>query len=143
MLRALAKGFNPETGELLNHTSLVHSPEVIRILFRLAEELQVHPERPKKGKLTPEERRQKNITEGKPANSYFPWTEEEKGLLTEGYSDGKTVVILSVEFERSLRGIAVQLEKMEWGCLPRCRRIVHEPLCRSIQIVCHCWRYRV
>lgn len=112
-LRALARGINPETGEFLNHTSLVHSPEAIRMLFALADEFYAEPERMKKAKLSPEERRQKNIAEGRPANFNFPWSEEDRKLLEEGYSSGKTIEALSVEFGRSLRGIAVQLEKME------------------------------
>ncbi|SQI47063.1 Uncharacterised protein [Serratia plymuthica] len=71
MLRALANGINPETGELLGTASMTGSPEAIRLLFALAEEFQVEPERQKKVKLSPEERQQKNIAEGRPAKSHF------------------------------------------------------------------------
>lgn len=37
MLRALANGINPETGELLGTASMTGSPEAIRLLFALAE----------------------------------------------------------------------------------------------------------
>lgn len=110
--RTLAKGINPETGELLNPASIVHTPEAIRLLFTLAEDFHAEPERVKKAKLSPEERRQKNIAEGRPANSHFPWADEERQRLEQGYAGGKTVEMLSTEFERSLRGIAVQLQKM-------------------------------
>jgi len=112
MLRALANGINPETGELLGTASMTGSPEAIRLLFALAEEFQVEPERQKKVKLSPEERQQKNIAEGRPAKSHFPWAEEEKQRLQEIYAEGGTLEALSSEFERTTWAIAVQLQKM-------------------------------
>ncbi|CAI1184966.1 Uncharacterised protein [Serratia quinivorans] len=112
LLRALANGVNPDTGELLKPASMASSPEAIRLLFALAEEFQSETERQKKTKLTPEERRQKNIFEGRPAKSYFPWDEEEKLRLQESHAAGMTLEIMSSEFERSTWGIAVQLQKM-------------------------------
>jgi hypothetical protein len=112
ILRALANGVNPDTGELLNRSSVAHAPEMIRMLFALAEEMQGSPETVRKTKLSVQERQQKNIAEGKPAKSYFPWNDDEKRQLEEEYSVGKTIEVLSIEFGRSERAVAIQLEKI-------------------------------
>lgn len=112
MLRALANGINPETGEILPSGSVANKPEAIRTLFTLAEELAAEPEKQKKSRLSPEERQQKNIAEGRPAKSHFPWTEEERHLLEESYGQNNSVEALSTQFERSTRAVAIQLEKM-------------------------------
>ncbi|MBB1202267.1 hypothetical protein EGM70_18480 [Enterobacteriaceae bacterium 89] len=111
-LKALANGINPETGECLSSCSVANKPEAIRLLFMLSQELAEEPEKQKKAKLTAEERQQKNLAEGRPAKSYFPWTEEERGLLEQCHSAGHSVEQLSVKFERSVRAVAIQLEKM-------------------------------
>ncbi|WP_425267209.1 hypothetical protein [Buttiauxella warmboldiae] len=112
ILRALANGVNPDTGELLSRSSVAQTPEMIRMLFTLAEELVDVSAKIKKTKLSLHERQQKNIAEGKPAKSYFPWSNEEKLQLAEGYTAGKTVEALSLELGRSGRAVAIQLEKL-------------------------------
>lgn len=39
MLKTLAKGINPETGEVLSPVSSANKPETIRLLFTSSEEL--------------------------------------------------------------------------------------------------------
>lgn len=112
LLRALANGVNPDTGELLRPASAACAPEAIRLLFALADEFDGESELQKKARLTPEEKRQKNLAEGRPANAYFPWPEEEKLRLRESHAAGATLEALSDEFERSTWSIAVQLQKM-------------------------------
>ncbi|MGQ5795405.1 hypothetical protein ACUNIY_23585 [Serratia sp. IR-2025] len=111
LLRALANGVNPDTGELLKPASAACAPEAIRLLFALANEFDGGSELQKKARLTPEDKRQKNLAEGQPAN-YFPWPEEEKLRLRESHAAGATLEALSDEFERSTWSIAVQLQKM-------------------------------
>ncbi len=114
LLRALANGVNPDTGELLSRASAAQAPEMIRMLFALAEEMMdtPEPEKVRKTKLSLHERQQKNIAEGKPAKSYFPWSEEEKRQLEDDYSVGKTIEALSIDFGRSGRAVAIQLERL-------------------------------
>lgn len=112
MLKALANGVNPDTGEFMASGSVTNQPEVIRMLFMLSDELAEGPEKQKKVRLTAEERQQKNIAEGRPAKSYFPWTDEERGLLEEHFRANDSVELLSIRFERSMRAVAIQLEKM-------------------------------
>lgn len=119
LLRALANGVNPDTGELLRPASAACAPEAIRLLFALADEFDGESELQKKARLTPEEKRQKNLAEGRPANAYFPWPEEEKLRLRESHAAGATLEALSDEFECSTWSIAVQLQKM--GLIGECK----------------------
>ncbi|WP_258029444.1 hypothetical protein [Serratia marcescens] len=88
------------------------APEAIRLLFALASEFDGESELQKKARLTPEEKWQMNLAEGRPANACFPWSEEEKLRLRESHAAGATLEALSDEFERSTWSIAVQLQKM-------------------------------
>ncbi|WP_286175462.1 hypothetical protein [Enterobacter sp. Cy-643] len=45
MLKELANGINPETGEMPDAESTANKPEAIRMLFALAEELSMNPEK--------------------------------------------------------------------------------------------------
>lgn len=78
VLKALANGVNPETGEFIAPGSIVNQPDAIRLLFSLSEELAEEPEKLRRSKLTAEEHQLRNVAEGRPAKSNFPWTEEEK-----------------------------------------------------------------
>lgn len=113
-LKLLAQGIHPETGEILDKNSAANSPDAIRLLFTLAEEFAGSPKpAAKTPKLTPAERRQKNITEGKPAKSHFPWDEEEKNRLLQEFARESNVEHLAAVFERSPLAIAVQLHKAQ------------------------------
>lgn len=113
-LRALANGFNPETGEVLNKNSIVNTPEVIRALFTLADELSDSKKNKnkKKVKLTADEKIAKNLQEGKPARSHFPWEEREKELLTSFFKANNNIKEAAQKMERSELAVAVQLEKL-------------------------------
>jgi len=116
IFRLLAKGIHPETGELLSPASIVHTPDAIRLLFALAEEFSgvnfSAVARKEKVKLTPEQRREKNLAEGRPANAYLPWSEEEKQSLILHFRQGCTVRELAELCERSPRSVAMQLERL-------------------------------
>jgi hypothetical protein len=112
-LKLLAKGIHPETGEVLDEGSLTNRPEAIRLLYDLSEEvLQYEGPKKSKQKLQPEERRQKNISDGKPPKSHFPWSEEEKKMLKEAFKNKPDVELLANRFERSILAVAVQLQKL-------------------------------
>jgi hypothetical protein len=112
-IKLLANGVHPETGEVLPDTSLVHRADVIRTLFALSEELaDLERPRTKKPKLSPEEKREKNIAEGRPPKSHFPWEEDEKLRLATEHGAGRTLYQLSRTFERSTLAVAVQLQKL-------------------------------
>lgn len=65
-----------------------------------------------KSKITLEQRRQKNIAEGKPPKSHFPWTEDELSEMATSYRQGIRLSALTQIYERSELAIASQLAKM-------------------------------
>lgn len=112
-LKLLANGVNPETGEVLDEASQTNKPEVIRMLFALAEELSGFDKpKTKRPKLTSAERRQKNIDEGRSPKSHFPWEDDEKAKLVHEFAKNADFEHLSAMFERSVLAIAVQLQKL-------------------------------
>lgn len=112
-LIALANGVNPETGEILPESSVAHSAEAIRLLFTIAHELdnKSAKTRPAKPKLTLEEKRQKNLDEGKPARSHFPWSEDEINQLINTYRETQNIESVALKHERSPLAVAAQLGK--------------------------------
>lgn len=116
LFRLLACGIHPESGMRLPEGSVVHSPDAIRLLFVLAEEFKderfFQVKRGDEVKLTPEERRQKNLDEGRPANAYLPWKEEEQQQLLEAFTRGATISELAAVCERTSRSIALKPEKL-------------------------------
>lgn len=112
-LKYLAKGINPETGEILESRSITNTPEVIRVLYEISDELSVLEATKEKVKLTPEQKRSKNLSEGKPAQSHFPWTDNEKDGLAADFKVGVSIEGIALEHERSPLAIAIQLEKLE------------------------------
>ena len=112
-LKYLAKGINPETGEILESRSITNTPEVIKVLYEISDELSVLEATKEKVKLTPEQKRSKNLSEGKPAQSHFPWADNEKDGLAADFKVGVSIEGMALEHERSPLAIAIQLEKLE------------------------------
>jgi hypothetical protein len=111
VLKCLANGIDPETGEELPKDSIAHRPETIRAFFKLADELSNRQVGGKK-KQTEAERIQKNIEMGRPPRSHFPWTEQERAELDSSFRSGYSVEDLSTKFQRTSVAVAIQLEKM-------------------------------
>ncbi|MRT58160.1 hypothetical protein GJV11_18780 [Enterobacteriaceae bacterium RIT693] len=120
MLKALANGINPETGEPIAAGSTANKPEAIRMLFTLVEALSVETE---KHRLTSEERQRYNLTEGRSAKSHFPGTDEQKGVVARHFGQNESIEAPGSEFERSARAVAIQLEKM--GLIAAARRLAY------------------
>ncbi|WP_281558898.1 hypothetical protein [Thalassomonas sp. RHCl1] len=118
-LEALGMGVNPSTGEELPAFSVVHTAEGKRILFTLITELIALNSLPKKRKkrvLTKQqevELKEKNIKEGKPARSHFPWSDDELSAIENMFNENSNMSEIAKEFERSKLAIAVQLEKLK------------------------------
>ena len=63
-------------------------------------------------KLTIEERRQKNIDEGRPANCFFRWNDEDNVLLEKYFNAGLSASDMADKLERAPLAIALQLNKI-------------------------------
>jgi hypothetical protein len=97
ILRALADGVDPHTGEVFAESSLIQHPDTVRALFRAISEL--------------ERRHAKTENRQSPQNAGKAWDGPEDTLLCQAFDAGKTVKELSVEHERTEGAIRSRLIK--------------------------------
>lgn len=118
-LEILGAGVNPNTGEELPASSVVHTVDGKRILFTLVAELMELDSRPKKRKkriLTKQQEaklREKNIKEERPTRANFPWLDNELSAIENMFNENRSMSEIAKELERSKLAIAVQLEKLK------------------------------
>ena len=94
IVRILADGINPETGELLPEDSVYHSPEVIRALFTILEAV---PSPSGKSSLQ---------------NAGNPWTDTEEDQLLDEFQSNMKISAIAKEHGRSRGAIESRLERM-------------------------------
>ena len=109
IVKTLAQGVNPTTGEVFAPDSPYNDPTVIRALFSILEFVK-HAKKPRK---TVEERRQENLEVGRPTNSGLPWTEDDRALLRSGFKEGLTVEKLAATLERSSGAIVAEVIRQD------------------------------
>jgi hypothetical protein len=109
IVKTLAQGIDPTTGEVFPQNSPYNDPKVIRALYRVVE--LAWP--PGRSKLSLDERRQRNIDRGLPRNAGLPWTQEDREAVASGFKNGKTIRELADTFERSLTAINSELIRQE------------------------------
>jgi hypothetical protein len=110
ILKPLANGTDPFTGEVFSAESPYNHPDVIRALFACIQSVERPP---RKTARTPEERQTDNLARGLPKNAGMPWTEEMRGGLAEKFKSGKTPSELAGCFERTTGSIVSELRKQE------------------------------
>jgi hypothetical protein len=82
ILKALADGANPFTGQVFPHNSVYQHPEVVRALFTAVEALERSQRRRERSKHLPE-------------RAGTPWTAEEDQRLSREFDGGKSVIELA------------------------------------------------
>lgn len=92
IVRTLAGGVDPTTGEILPAESVYNSPEVIRALFTLLEQVNKEPD---KDPLR---------------NAGKPWTDIEDDKLREEYRSNQKISDIAKEHGRSYGAIKSRLE---------------------------------
>lgn len=107
IIKTLANGVDPTTGEVLPRESPYNDPNVIRALFTVLESIKSE----KKPKKTDEQTQQENIRNGRPKNAGLPWTDELKGEIALKFQSGISVDELSKHFERTKGAIVSELMK--------------------------------
>ena len=103
ILKALADGVDPVTGEQFSADSPYQHPDIIRALFWAVHTLS-GPARPQK-QAAPR-------AEGAPANAGKSWTEEEDLQLGQAFDAGKPIEQLATEHRRSRWAIEARLVKL-------------------------------
>jgi hypothetical protein len=99
IVRALADGVNPVTGEAYPETSPYAEPRALRALFSAVDLMQKEYEREqKRGRL--------------PANFGKPWTEGEDFALTGEFDAGMPLQEIARKHARTIGSIRLRLEKL-------------------------------
>jgi hypothetical protein len=107
IVRLLAEGIDPTTGEVFPKESPYNNPVIIRALFSVIEYLKEKP----KPKKTVEQKQQDNLDSGRPKNAGLPWTDELKTEIASKLRNGTSVAELSSYFERTRGSIVSELTR--------------------------------
>jgi hypothetical protein len=104
IVKALAEGVDPNTGEVFDTDSPYNQPRVIRALFTVHRYSHIPRTR-----MSPDEKRQRNLELGRPRNAGLPWTEEDRTRVASSFGDGKTIEELARALDRSRAAIHAEL----------------------------------
>ncbi len=99
IVRALADGVNPVTGEAYPEHSPYSEPRTLRALYSAVDLMQKEVER---------EKRRERL----PANFGKPWTESEDRTLTTEFDAGMPLAEIARKHERTHSSIRLRLEKL-------------------------------
>ncbi|HET7581106.1 MAG TPA: hypothetical protein VFK33_17645 [Bacillales bacterium] len=103
IVRMLADGTDPHTGEIFSEDSPYQQPDVVRALYLAVQGLE---------RLEKYEARTKNL----PSNAGAPWSEEEEARLLEAFDSGTPINEIAAQHERTTGAIhsrLVSLGKIE------------------------------
>jgi len=112
IVKTLAEGVHPITGEVFAADCPYNEPQIIRALFTIHEFIR----QAKKPRMTADERRRENLEYGRPRNAGLPWSEEDRAAVASGFEEGKQFGELAVALERSSG--AIRAELIRQGLVP-------------------------
>ncbi len=98
VVRSLANGVDPESGEVFPGDSIYQRAQTVRALYAAAEALE---------KSERFERRKQQL----PAKTGEPWTEEEDRRLLSGFDSGSGLPDLAAAHQRTQTGVRARLVK--------------------------------
>jgi len=98
IVKSLANGIHPETGEVFIEGSAYQSPQIVRALFAAADALE---------KVSLAERKKQQL----PAKTGEPWTEDEDRKLLAAFDAGHALQELAASHQRTQTGIRARLVK--------------------------------
>jgi hypothetical protein len=99
IVRALADGVNPITGEAYPEHSPYAEPRALRALYAAVDVLQKEVDR---------EKRRERL----PANFGKPWTETEDRALIAEYDAGTLLNVIATKHQRTQSSVRLRLEKL-------------------------------
>ena len=105
IVKALAQGVDPNTGEVFPPDSPYNEPRIIRALFALHEFIQ----QARKPRMSADERRQENLDLGRPRNYGLPWTDDARSQVATRFEEGHSIEELAATLERTQGGIRAEL----------------------------------
>lgn len=98
LVRSLANGVDPESGEVFAPESPYQRPQVVRALYEAATALE---------RIERFERRRSQM----PQKTGAPWTEEEDRRLLAGFDAGRALQELAAAHERTMGAVRARLLK--------------------------------
>ena len=98
VVRSLANGIDPETGEVFPAQSVYQRPQIVRALYEAASALE---------RAERFERRKTEL----PAKAGQPWTEDEDRKLLAAFDSGRGLQDLAATHERTITGVRARLIK--------------------------------
>ena len=105
IVKALAQGIDPNSGEVFALDSPYNEPKIIRALFTVHDfVLQA-----RKPRMSADEKRQENLDLGRPGNYGLPWKDDARSQVAMGFEDGKTIEELATTLERTQGAIRAEL----------------------------------
>lgn len=107
ILKSLANGIDPSSGEVFAMDSAYNNPMIIRALFGC---LDIIKSPPKKTKRTLEEKQADNVAKSLPRNANLPWTNELRLELADQFNAAIKPSELAQKFERTYGSIIAQLK---------------------------------
>ena len=109
VVKNLAEGIDPNTGEVFAPDSPYNEPRIIRALFTVHDFVR----QARKPRMSAEEKRQENLDLGRPRNYGMPWTDDARSQVAMGFEGGKTIEGLATTHERTQGAIRAELIRQE------------------------------
>src|SRR5262245_45332059 len=103
IVKALAEGTNPFTGEVLEADHVCQHPDAVRALFHAASELE---------RMAKRERRLKRARLTLPENTGKPWSHDEDRMLLSRFRNGIAIDDMALIHARTTGAIRARLEKL-------------------------------
>lgn len=104
IIKALAEGTNPFTGEVLDAGHVCQHPDTVRALFHAAVELE---------RIAKREERLQRARLTLPENTGKPWSVDEDRMLLTRFRNGVATADLAAIHNRTPNAIAARLEKLK------------------------------
>jgi hypothetical protein len=105
IVKTLAQGVDPNTGEVFAPDSPYNEPKIIRALFTVHDFVR----QARKPRMSADEKRQENLDLGRPRNYGLPWADDARSQVATGFEDGKTIEELAATLERTRGAIRAEL----------------------------------
>jgi hypothetical protein len=105
IVKTLAQGVDPNTGEVFSPESPYNEPGIIRALFTVHEFVR----QARKPRMSVDEKRQENLDLGRPRNYGLPWTDGDRAKVAKAFEDGSAIEELAATHERSQGAIRAEL----------------------------------
>ena len=137
IIKSLAKGNNPITGELISDDNILSDPVIIRALFAASEAMSPGNQIPSSNLISEKmSKEEQNIQEGRPKNHGLPWASELKEELINNFKNGSSIEELTSYFERttgSINGVLFKEGLIDQDELPKALSI-EEKIAKNIEL---------